>query len=240
MTIEDQQPTSMAPSESVATVPAETATPDVKQPDVKQMASTAKDESAAVATTAVEGGREVVGEVADQMSVVAGNAKEQFTNLVTQAKDELRTQGEARGQQVVSGLQTFSDQLSAMVHGRPDQAGGVGTVLADAQQRVQRYVRSVQDRGPRALVDDTTAFARRRPALVLVAASITGFAVGRLVRSGAAAASSDSSAGTATSGTASLSSTQPGSSVGLSPAGANRGLDEELPLPVADEHVGTR
>jgi ElaB/YqjD/DUF883 family membrane-anchored ribosome-binding protein len=237
MTIEDQQPTTMAPSQSVATVPAETATPDVKQADVKQMASTAKDESAAVATTAVEGGREVVGEVADQVSVVAGNAKEQFTNLVTQAQDELRVQGEARGQQVVSGLQTFSDQLSAMVHGRPDQAGGVGTVLADAQQRVQRYVRSVQDRGPRALLDDTTAFARRRPAVFLVAASITGFVVGRLVRSGAAAAS-DSSAGTAPSETASLSSTQPDSSVVLPPAGPNRGVDEGLPLPSADERVG--
>ena len=188
MTIEDQQSTNTprGHAESVGD------RGSVTKPDVKQMASTAKDESAAVAGTAVEGGREVAGEIADQASAVAGTAKDQLSNLMSQAKDEIRTQGEARGQQLVTGLQTLSDQLTALVHGRPDEAGGVGNAVREAQQRVQGYVRSVQDRGPQGLVDDVTAFARRRPGVFLLAASFTGFAAGRLVRSGAAVASDDS------------------------------------------------
>ena len=190
------------------------------------MASTAKDESAAVAGSAVEGGREVAGELADQVSAVAGTAKDQLSTLMSQAKDELRTQGEARGQQVVSGLQTLSDQMSALVNGRPDQAGGVGTAVSEAQQRVQTYVRSVQGRGPRALVDDVTTFARRRPGVFLLAASITGFAAGRLVRSGAAAASEGSD----------LTTTSPSKTRAASATNVDL---EDAPLRlVADEHVG--
>ena len=178
MTIEDvQTPTTPHPKSATSAGEADSAS----RPDVTQMATTAKDESAAVAGTAVEGGREVAGEIAEQVSAVAGTAKDQLTNLMSQAKDELRTQGEARGQQVVSGLQTLSDQMSALVHGHPDQAGGVGTAVSEAQQRVQTYVRSVQDRGPRALVDDVTTFARRRPGVFLLAASVAGFAAGRVV-----------------------------------------------------------
>ena len=223
MTIEDQQSTTTpqagsAPADRGASAP---------KADVKQMASTAKDESATVAGSAVEGGREVAGEIADQVSAVAGTAKDQLSTLVSQAKDELRTQGEARGQQVVSGLQNLSDQMSALVNGRPDQAGGVGTAVSEAQQRVQTYVRSVQDRGPRALIDDVTTFARRRPGVFLLAASITGFAAGRLVRSGAAAASEGSDLTTA-----SPSNTRAASATNVDL--------EDAPLRlVADERVGT-
>ena len=177
-------------------IPSTEADNDTK-PDDKQMATVAKDESTAVASTAIEGGREVMSEISEQASVVADNAKDQLGTLVSQAKDELKAQGEARGQQIVTGMQAFSDQLSALVHGRPHEAGNVGTVVRDAQQRVQTYVGSLQERGPRALVDDVSAFARRRPATFLLAASITGFAIGRLVRSGAVTTSgADSRVGT--------------------------------------------
>jgi hypothetical protein len=43
----------------------------------------------------------------------------------------------------------------------------------------------LQARGPRAIADDVSRFARRRPAMFLAAASVAGFAIGRLVRSGA-------------------------------------------------------
>jgi hypothetical protein len=139
-------------------------------------------------------------------------------------------QGEARGQQVMSGLQTLSDQLSALMQGRPDEAGWVGTAVSDLQQRVQGYVRSLQDRGPRGLVDDAAAFARRRPGAFLLTASVTGFAVGRLVRSGAAESGARS--------TAMPSSTLAPMS-GNGPTRASFDFDDAPPSTLTDQSLGT-
>jgi hypothetical protein len=81
----------------------------------------------------------------------------------------------------------LSRQLSALADGRREEAGRVGVIVDDAQQRLQSYAERLQDRGPQALLDDVTSFARRRPGVFLMGAVATGFMVGRLVRAGAAA-----------------------------------------------------
>ena len=148
-------------------------------------ASTAKEETAAVAQTAKEAGREVMSEVSDQVSVIADTARDQINTFVSRARDELATQGEARGEHVVSAVQSFSRQFDALVRGDTEASGELGTMVRDAQRRVQSYSSSLQARGPRAIVDDVSRFARRRPAVFLAAAGVAGFAIGRLVRSGA-------------------------------------------------------
>jgi hypothetical protein len=183
LNVSETQFENLTPEEKRAT-PMPAATPDSSQ--MTSSPNSPKSQSEQVAGTAVEGGREVVSEISGQASAVAGTAKDHVNTLIGQAKDELATQGEARGQQLVSGLQTLADQLSALLQGRPDEAGQLRTMVDDAQQRVQSYAGSLQQRGPRALVDDVSAFARRRPGAFLLGASITGFAIGRLVRSGAA------------------------------------------------------
>jgi X-X-X-Leu-X-X-Gly heptad repeat protein len=170
---------------------------------VREMASTAREETGTIAATAAEEGKHVMSEVSGQAASVASDAKQQVSNLVQQARDELRTQGEARGEQLASGMQTFADQLSALASGRPEQAGSLGSFVSDAQQRVQSYATSLQERGPRAVVDDLSSFARRRPGTFLLMAGVAGFAVGRLVRAGATASSDgDQSSSNVASGTA--------------------------------------
>jgi len=227
MTIEHEQP----PTVPTGSAPMSSA----GMTDMRQPPSTGQGQSSGVTGAAAEGSREVMGEVKDQVSVMAGDAREQITNLMDRAKEELRSQGESRGQQLTTGLQTLSNQMSAMMQGRPEEAGWVGTAFSDMQQRIQRYARSLQDRGPRALVDDTAMFARRRPGTFLLAASVTGFAVGRLVRSGAAASSNGSSHSNYTS-TGSNYST--GSSAMYAPGMSTIPLDDGLPPTYVDQPGG--
>jgi len=165
------------------------------KPKAKEMASAAASETSTVAHGAVDAGKNVAHEAANQAASVASTAKDQIGSMVHQAKGEFRSQVESRGQQAASGLQTLADQLSALASGRPQEAGQVATFLGDAQERVQSYAQTLQQRGPQALAEDVSRFARRRPVVFLVAAVATGFAAGRLVRAGAAQAKEESQGG---------------------------------------------
>ena len=186
-------------SEESSTVPPRVSIPDAatqpdsyggrsepSEPDHGDKARAAKDETAAVAQSAVEAGKEVVHEAAAQVSVVATEAKDQLGAMLGQVKDEFKSQVESGGQQAANGLLSLSTQLSALSQGRPEEAGRVGAIVEDAQRRIQAYAETLQQRGPQAVVDDLSAFARRRPGMFLLAATAGGFAIGRLVRGGAA------------------------------------------------------
>jgi hypothetical protein len=161
---------------------------DSEHRGAKEMAGAAKEQTAAVAGSAVAATKDVAHEAVAQASAVAGQAKEQIGQLVEQAKGELKSQADARGRQAAAGLQTVAEQLRALTEGRTADAGQVGVLVQDAQRRVGGYAQSLQQRGPQAIIDDLAGFARRRPATFLVAAGVVGFAVGRLVRAGAAVA----------------------------------------------------
>ena len=158
-------------------------------------ASVAADESKRVGSAAVGATQGVAQEAKAQASNVVSEAKGQLSSLVDQTKQELRTQMDSRSQQAVSGLQTLSRQLTALKEGRMEEAGRMQDILSDVQQRVQRYAQSVQERGPSAMADDVTNFARRRPMVFLAGAALSGFAIGRLVRAGAMSGSSNGSNG---------------------------------------------
>jgi len=148
-------------------------------------AAVAADESKRVGSAAVGATQGVAQEAKTQASNVMGEAKDHLSSLVDQTKQEVRTQMDTRSQQAVTGLQTLSRQLTALKEGRIEEAGRMQDIIGDVQERVQRYAQSVQDRGPSAMADDMTDFARRRPMVFLVGAALGGFAIGRLVRAGA-------------------------------------------------------
>jgi len=157
------------------------------KPETRDKLDAAKDETAVLTQKAAEAGHEVVHEAAAQASVVATEAKDQLGAVLGQVKHEIKSQVDAGGQQAANGLLSLSTQLSALAQGRPEEAGRVGTIVDDAQKRIQAYAETLQQRGPQAVVDDLSAFARRRPGMFLLAATAGGFAIGRLVRGGAAA-----------------------------------------------------
>ena len=55
------------------------------------------------------------------------------------------------------------------------------------QRRIQRFADQLEREGPQAVATDLSRFARRRPAMFLMAAGTAGFLIGRAVRAGAAA-----------------------------------------------------
>jgi len=178
-------------------------------------ASIAADESKRVGSAAAGATQGVAQEAKTQASNMVSEAKGQLSSLVDQTKQELRTQMDSRSQQAVEGLQTLSRQLTALKEGRMEEAGRMQEVLGDVQQRVQRYAQSVQERGPSAMADDVTNFARRRPMVFLVGAALSGFAIGRLVRAGAMSGSQNGSSGNAMYGNAMYGNTGLGMDAGL-------------------------
>ena len=145
---------------------------------------TAKAESAEVVDTATQAGKEVMSEISEQTTAVARTAKEQFGQLATQTRQELKAQSEQRGEQLAARLQTWAGQMKALVEGRVDEAGELRGLVGDAQQRLESYASSLRERGPDGVMQDVRRFARRRPGMFLLAAGATGFAIGRIVKSG--------------------------------------------------------
>ena len=145
---------------------------------------TAKAESAEVAETAKQAGKDVMSEVSEQTSAVAHTAKDQIQQLATTTRQELKAQSEQRGEQIAMRLQTWSGQLKALAEGRVEDAGELRALVGDVQQRLESYASSLRERGPDGVLQDVRRFARRRPAMFLLAAGVTGFAIGRLVKAG--------------------------------------------------------
>lgn len=147
-----------------------------------------------VAATAASGAKDVAGEAASQAKVVAGEARRQIETVVGQTRQELSKQADDRAQQAAGGLRTLADQARALADGRPADAGPLTGVLDEARMRATALADRLESGGPQGVVDDVTAFARRRPIVFLAAAVGAGFVAGRLARAGRAAVSDDAEA----------------------------------------------
>jgi vacuolar-type H+-ATPase subunit H len=143
---------------------------------------TAKTEASNVASTAAEGARDVASETSAQAKAVASDAKQQLDRLISQSRDEVRQQAEQRSTQAAGQLRTLSEQFSALVEGRPQEAGPLVGYASDVQRQLRSWASRVEQGGPQGVIDDVTQFARRRPGVFLAGAVGMGFVVGRLVR----------------------------------------------------------
>ena len=163
--------------------------------------------STEVAGDTAERAKDVVGAAAHQAADVVGQAKAQLLDLTSQSRTEVMSQLDTQGARVAGGLNTWSTQLAAFADGRVADAGPLPHYARDAEQRVQRLAGRLEQGGAQGVLDDVTAFARRRPAMFLAGAAALGFVVARVVRAGAAAASDGDVAGSA--GRAPMASFQP-------------------------------
>ncbi|MGI9028620.1 MAG: hypothetical protein ACR2HP_01345 [Ilumatobacteraceae bacterium] len=143
------------------------------------------------ASTAGDEAKRVTAEAKAQARSVVDEVKGQATGLLDQTRDELRAQADARSANAAGALHTLSEQLQALSDGRPGEAGPLAGYLDEARGQVSGVASRLESDGIGGVMSDVTDFARRRPGLFLLAAAGTGFVVGRLVRSGARAASGD-------------------------------------------------
>jgi hypothetical protein len=90
-------------------------------------------------------------------------------------------------------MRRIGDGINALAEGRPEDAGPVAGYARDAAARVGDMAQRLESRGYDGMVQDVSAFARRRPGVFLAGAGLLGFAVGRVIRSGGASGSSNGS-----------------------------------------------
>jgi uncharacterized protein YjbJ (UPF0337 family) len=143
--------------------------------------------NAPTASGAADAAREVGAQATGQAKAVAGEAREQFGELLGKTQDELRGRAQEQSDRAAGALRTLAGQISALSEGRSEEAGSLTGYLSEAQGTVERFAERLADRGPQGALEDLAGFARRRPAVVLLLAGGAGFAIGRIARSGVAA-----------------------------------------------------
>jgi hypothetical protein len=191
--------------------------------------------------TAAEHSAELRGAVAGEAGVVAHTAKEQAGEVARSARDETREvvdrtkhaveqEARARTDELARSVRRIGDGMQALAEGRPEDAGPVAGYARNAAGRVNDVAQQLEARGYDGLVEDVSAFARRRPGIFLAGAGLLGFAAGRMLRSGGMSSSlrpTGSSSGLVTNGSTNAatgtpplrSGGAPSSPMPISPAG---------------------
>ena len=157
-------------------------------PPAKERVAEAASTTMSAATDAT---KNVVGEAADQTKAVVGEAKAQAQQLISNTRSELQSQADDRARQAAGHLRDVSTSITALLDGRPDQATQVSGYLQQAQSKIDGLAGRIETGGPQVVINDLSAFARRRPGAFLFMAGVAGFAIGRATRAGVAAAHDD-------------------------------------------------
>jgi gas vesicle protein len=142
-------------------------------------AAVAKDQAASVGQSAAEAGQQVAAVAKDQAGQVAAEAGRQAKDLLGQAQGQLSEQAGAQQEKLVKALQSLRDELRSMAQ-NADQPGVGSDMARQAADRAGTIAGWLDGREPSALLDDVTAFARRRPGAFLAAAAGIGLLAGRL------------------------------------------------------------
>lgn len=154
------------------------------------VATTAADQSREVATTAKAAAGDVASTAVEKAAEVTQEATAQVRNLVSETTTQVRSQAEAQTAKVAEGIAGLSDQLRALVDGRPEEAEMLRDYLQQGASKLTAFSDRLQSQGLEGTIDDVQRFARRRPGVFLLGALGVGFGVGRLLRGAQAAAAS--------------------------------------------------
>jgi hypothetical protein len=144
-----------------------------------------RDQAADVAHTARAGAGDVV-----------HTARSETEQVVERTKDAVGHEARQRTEELAASVRRIGDGLGALADGRPEDAGPVAGYARDAAARVGDVAQRLETRGYDGIVEDVSGFARRRPGVFLAGAGLLGFAVGRMLRSGAASGTPGGGSGT--------------------------------------------
>ena len=152
----------------------------------------AKDQAAGLGQGASDAGKHVAGVAKDQASGVAAETTKQAKDLLSQTRTELQGQAATQQDRIAAGIRSLSSELGSMAE-RADQSGTATDLVRQASARADDIASWLEARDPGALVQEVTAFARRRPGAFLAIAAGAGLLAGRLTRGAVDAARDDDS-----------------------------------------------
>jgi hypothetical protein len=174
---------------SHTTTPAH-AVPDAPASSPSHKAGVAKDQAAGVAGEAKDAAGHVGGVTKEQAGQVASEVKSQAKDLYAQATSELKDQSGTQAQKVSEGLRSVSDELSSMAE-KSDGHGVASELVRNLSGRAGSAASWLDGRDPGTLLDDVKSFAARKPGTFIAIAAGAGILAGRLAKSLAAEAKSD-------------------------------------------------
>lgn len=126
--------------------------------------------------------RQVAETVKSEASNVAGEASTQLRSLAGRASGELRNQLDQRRTRASGALRTTADEFASLA-----DKGEHSTLTSELTKRAAEQARRVADyvehTEPADVANQVRSFARRRPAVFLLAAALAGVVTGRLVKS---------------------------------------------------------
>ncbi len=145
--------------------------------EAANVAGTAKDEAATVASSAVGAAGDVAGTAKQEVGNVLSESLEQAKDLTGQVKEQASQQLSSGSEKLTGSLRGLSEQLS-----NGDTSGIVGQVLSEAGTRVQSLADELERKGPQGVLSDLQDYARRNPGTFLIGMAAAGFLTGRLVK----------------------------------------------------------
>ena len=141
----------------------------------RQVGSEAANAGGAVAQTAKEQGREVIGE-----------AQRQARNLYGEARTQVAAQTSQQQQRAAGGLRSLAEEMRSMAQ-HSGQAGPVTELAHQAADRVHGVAGWLEQREPGDILNEVKTYARRNPGTFLIGAAVLGVLAGRLTKNIAAA-----------------------------------------------------
>jgi len=173
-------------------------------PDSSSSSTTdvAKGEAANVKDTAVDAGKNVASTAKDEAVNVATEAKDQAKGLLSSVTSQVQEQAGTQKQKLAETVHSFAKELGGMASGT-GSSGPITDLAQQASAKVGEVGHFLENKEPREILDDVSAFARRRPGLFLVLCGAAGVLAGRITR-GAVAANTSVDSPDASSGRRSL------------------------------------
>lgn len=152
-------------------------------------ADAAQEQAGKVASDAQDAAGHVVGVTKDQAGQVASEVKSQAKDLFAQTTSELKDQAGVQQQKVADGLRSVSDELSSMAE-KSDGNGVASELVRNLSGRAGSVASWLDGRDPGSLLDEVKSFAARKPGTFIAIAAGAGILAGRLAKSLAADAKS--------------------------------------------------
>lgn len=142
--------------------------------EAKAQASNVKDSAAQAAGSVAETAK-------DQAGTVLSEAGDQAKQLAGQAKSELSSQASSAQGKLADTVRSLAQELSSMASHDADR-GMATDLVREGADRADALASWLQDREPKAILDDVSAYARQHPGTFLALAAGAGIVAGRLIR----------------------------------------------------------
>ena len=196
----------------------------------------AKDQAADVKDTALDAGKNVAATAKDEAVNVVAETTQQAKSLLSSVTDEVQTQAGSQQQKIATAVHALSKELGGMASGSAE-SGPLTDLAHQASRKGGEIAHWLENKEPRDVLTEVTAYARRHPVTFLALCGLAGVVAGRLTR-GAVAANTSLDSTDSDPSTPQALSGQPASYQAAAVERAPVSLVEEAPTTYEDNRAG--